>query len=134
MNIKFVSQGCSAVCRLIYLETYEKKTTVGQVSKYNLKLLLKLELEGWKGRWVVVLVDWLVGWPKGICSVIHSQNAAVVEKCMMTVGLVLWDILFNIKIPLGTNLYFGAAECPKHCLPWCGSNKIEADHGENDRS
>jgi hypothetical protein len=37
-NIKFVSQGRSAVRRLIYLERYEKKTTVGLVSKYNLKL------------------------------------------------------------------------------------------------
>jgi hypothetical protein len=33
------------------------------------------------------------------CTVGHSQNAAVVEKCIMTVGLVLWDILLNIKTP-----------------------------------
>ncbi len=57
-NIKFVSQGRIAVRRLIYLETYEKKTTVGLVSKYNLKLLLKLAIRGLVGWWVVVLVGW----------------------------------------------------------------------------
>ncbi len=61
-----MSQGHSAVRGIIYLETYEKKTMVGQVSKYNLKLLLKLVIGGLVGRWVVVLVSWLVGCPKGI--------------------------------------------------------------------
>ena len=43
-----------------------KKTTVGQVSKYDLKILLKLAIRGLVGPRVVVLVGWLVGWPKGI--------------------------------------------------------------------
>jgi hypothetical protein len=57
---------CSVVRRLIFLETYEKKTTVGSMSKYNLKILINLAIGGLVGWWVVVSVGWSVGWPKGI--------------------------------------------------------------------
>jgi hypothetical protein len=46
-----------------------KKTTVGQVAKYDLKLTIKASnrrVGGLVGWWVVVLVGWSVGWPKGI--------------------------------------------------------------------
>jgi hypothetical protein len=56
----------------------------------------------------------------------HSQNAAVVEKCKKTVGLVLQDILLNKKQH--------GPDYAKHRLPWCRSNKIEADDGVNDHS
>jgi hypothetical protein len=60
-----MSQGCSAVGRLIYLETYEKKNNSWSGVKVRyLALLLKLAIGGLVGRWIVVLVGWLVGWPK----------------------------------------------------------------------
>ncbi len=55
-----MSQGHSAVHRLIYLETNEKKTTVGQVSRYDLKLTTKAS--NWRvGGLVVSCVGGLVG-------------------------------------------------------------------------
>jgi hypothetical protein len=74
-------------------------------------------------------------WPRGgdfkysshAATVGHSQNAAVVEKCKKTVGLVLLqDILVNNKQH--------GPDYAKHRLPWCCSNKIEANDGVNDRS
>ncbi len=50
-------------CRLIYLEMYEKKTIVGQVSKCNLKLLLKLAIRGLVG-WCCCVGGFVGGMPK----------------------------------------------------------------------
>jgi hypothetical protein len=62
-----MSQGRSAVRRLIYLEMYEKKNNSWSGVKVQYKALqLKLAIGGLVGWWVVVLVGWLVGWPKGI--------------------------------------------------------------------
>ncbi len=47
--------------------------------------------------------------PRPEFTVGHSQNAAVVEKFIMTVGLALWDILLNIKQH--------GPDYAKHCLP-----------------
>ncbi len=53
-----MSQGCSAVRQLIYL--VRKKTTVGQVSRYNLKLNIKAS--NWRvGGLVGSCVGGLVG-------------------------------------------------------------------------
>jgi hypothetical protein len=54
----------------------------------------------------------------------HSQNAAVVEKFKKIVGLVLQDIYLKKQ---------QGPDYAKYCLPWCCSNKIEAN-GVNDRS
>jgi hypothetical protein len=32
-----------------------------------------------------------------LSTVGHSRNAAVIEKCIMTIGLVLWVLLLNVK-------------------------------------
>jgi hypothetical protein len=53
----------------------------------------------------------------------HSWKKPVVEKLKMTVGLVLKDI----------SIQHGPVDETQH-LPRCHSNKIQANHGENDWS
>jgi hypothetical protein len=58
-----------------------KKTTVVQVSKYNLKLLLKQVIGGLVGWWVVVSVGWLLGCLKGIGTGHMGDNFPARTNC-----------------------------------------------------